>query len=56
MHWTREVEKEAIADRESNVTSWEKVVKMVDLKEKAGAAADTSRMRQLFLQLKHTPI
>jgi len=32
--------------------SWESVGKLVDLKEKAGAVVDTSRMRSLLIQLK----
>merc|ERR1719409_1686506 len=32
--------------------SWESVGKLVDLKEKAGATVDTSRMRSLLIQLK----
>merc|ERR1719453_241609 len=34
--------------------SWDSVCKLVDLKEKAGAEVDTSRMRSLLTQLKHT--
>ena len=33
--------------------SWESVCKLVDLKEKAGADVDMSRMRSLLTQLKH---
>jgi len=33
--------------------SWDSVCKLVDLKEKAGAEVDTSRMRSLLTQLKH---
>lgn len=33
--------------------SWESVVKLVDLKEKANATVDVTRMRSLLTQLKH---
>jgi hypothetical protein len=43
------------AERDSAMiaNSWESVCKLVDLKEKAGAIKDTSRMRSLLTQLKH---
>jgi len=34
--------------------SWESVCKLVDLKEKEAAVVDTSRMKQILVQLKHT--
>jgi len=34
--------------------SWDSVCKLVDLKEKAGAEVDMSRMRSLLTQLKHS--
>jgi len=52
----RAAEAQYVSDRDASMLadSWESVCKLVDLKEKAGAEVDTSRMRSLLTQLKHT--
>ena len=49
----REEEKQYVAERDATVQedSWESVAKMVNLKEVAGA--DTTRMRNVLIGLKH---
>ena len=51
----RTAEAQYVQDRDAAMIadSWESVCKLVDLKEKAGAEVDTSRMRSLLTQLKH---
>lgn len=51
----RAAEAQYVQDRDAAMIadSWESVGKLVDLKEKAGATVDTSRMRSLLIQLKN---
>ena len=51
----RDAEAQYVQDRDAAMIadSWDSVCKLVDLKEKAGAEVDTSRMRSLLTQLKH---
>ena len=51
----REEEKQFIQDRDAAMIadSWDSVCKLVDLKEKANAEVDTSRIRSLLIQLKN---
>ena len=52
----REAEREYVAERDAAMMedNWDSVCKLVDMKEKAGAETDMSRMRSLLTQLKHT--
>ena len=47
---------EYIAERDAAIQadSWNSVCGMVNLKEQAGQTCDTSRMRSILVQLKHT--
>jgi len=51
----RDEEAQYVSDRDAAMVadSWDSVCKLVDLKEKANATVDTSRMRSLLTQLKH---
>ena len=51
----RDAEKQFISDRDAAMIadSWDSVCKLVDLKEKANAEVDVSRIRSLLIQLKN---
>jgi len=51
----RDAEAQYVSDRDAAMIadSWDSVVKLVDLKEKANQEIDTSRMRSLLFQLKN---
>ena len=51
----REAAAQETQDRDAAMIadSWDSVCKLVDLKEKAGAEVDTSRLRSLLIQLKN---
>merc|ERR1740123_2537354 len=50
-----EAEQQYISDRDAAIQadSWQTVCGMLDLKEQANPVKDTSRMRQILVQLKH---
>jgi len=52
----REAEARYVEDRDAAMVadSWASVCNLVDLKEKEGSVKDTSRMRGMLVQLKHT--